>query len=352
MTNIPQPPLISICIPVFNGAPFLRKAIQSASNQTLQNIEILIIDDQSSDNSTAIISEYAKTDSRIRFFRNINRLGLVGNWNRCIELAKGEWIKFLFQDDLLEPDCLEKMIYYQNKSPRKEKVLFCKRAFIFENDCSKEIRQGFNNINFYWDIFPNKLNLAPKDITMIITRYPGRNIFGEPTSFLLHSSIFKKIGFFDKNYYHFCDIEYWLRAGVNMPLLFIPVTLAHFRVHNRSTTNFNRTKRWVQMRHIDRIKLFDKFLNDDSYSPLRRAINTWPCRLFLKTQTAIFVRRARIDIASGDKNQKKEFYDYCVKNDNITILLKQKYYSLAIKYILSKLCLELKFTINNRITSP
>ena len=339
-------PFISICMPVYNGAPYLSEALKSALKQTYPHFEVLIIDDKSTDNSFDIIKSYCRLDTRIRVLQNSQNLGLVNNWNRCIKNAKGEWIKFLFQDDCLKPNCLETMVNHYKNSLSEELVIFCKRNFIFENDCSNEMKSYYKNRNYFWDIFPNKIHVTPKDITMIISRYPGLNIFGEPTSFLIHRSVFDRLGLFDADIYQICDLEYWLRAGVSIPLLHIPEVLTHFRVHNKSTTSFNRNERWVQTRYIDRLRLFNKFISNDLYSSLRKDLDIWPCRLFLAAQTAIFARRARIDTISGDGNQKTEFMDYCKKNHEIAFLSKQKYYFLAIKYLLSRVCLELKYAIS------
>jgi len=65
------------------------------SAQTFPDFEIVATDDHSSDRTMAILGEYQKKDPRIRVSRNPKNLGLVGNWNRCVELAKGEWIKFV-----------------------------------------------------------------------------------------------------------------------------------------------------------------------------------------------------------------------------------------------------------------
>ena len=79
-----------MCIPVFNGAQYLRATLKSVLDQNYPNFEIIIIDDQSTDGSGNIICEYADQDSRIVFLRNEKRKGLVENWNECIKTANGE----------------------------------------------------------------------------------------------------------------------------------------------------------------------------------------------------------------------------------------------------------------------
>ena len=80
------------------------KAIDSVLSQSFRDFELLIFDDQSTDGTFEIVSKL--TDSRIKVFRNASNLGLVGNWNNAIEKSSGEYIHFLFQDDILLPGLL------------------------------------------------------------------------------------------------------------------------------------------------------------------------------------------------------------------------------------------------------
>jgi glycosyltransferase involved in cell wall biosynthesis len=102
--------MVSILIPVYNRQNFIGDCIQSALNQTFVNFEIVIVDNASTDGTWDICKEYASRDDRIRIFRNQENIGPVRNWMRCAEEARWEYSKILFSDDLLEPDCLEKMV--------------------------------------------------------------------------------------------------------------------------------------------------------------------------------------------------------------------------------------------------
>ena len=79
------PPLVSICIPTYNRAGMVRKAIDSALSQSYQNIEVLVVDNASEDAIESVIAGY--NDSRLQFFKNTKNLGIFGNFNRCIELS-------------------------------------------------------------------------------------------------------------------------------------------------------------------------------------------------------------------------------------------------------------------------
>jgi glycosyltransferase involved in cell wall biosynthesis len=101
---------VSILIPVFNREKYISECIESALAQTYSHFEIVIVDNVSSDKTAEICKEYAGKHSKIRFFSNQTNVGPVRNWQRCVSEAKGDLIKLLFSDDLLLPDCLEKMI--------------------------------------------------------------------------------------------------------------------------------------------------------------------------------------------------------------------------------------------------
>ena len=107
--------MISVIIPVYNVEPYLRKCLDSVVNQTYKELEILIIDDGSTDGSGAICDEYAKTDKRIRVFHTENR-GLSCARNLGLDEAKGEWIGFVDSDDWIEPDMYEVLLKNAEKT--------------------------------------------------------------------------------------------------------------------------------------------------------------------------------------------------------------------------------------------
>ena len=98
-------PLVSVCLPSYNYAPFLRQCIDSVQNQTCSDFELIIIDDASTDDSLEIIQ--ACRDPRLHYERHQSRLGAVVTWNRCLELAQGEYISFLCADDFFLPEKLQ-----------------------------------------------------------------------------------------------------------------------------------------------------------------------------------------------------------------------------------------------------
>jgi glycosyltransferase involved in cell wall biosynthesis len=103
-------PLVSILIPVYNRENMIATALSSAMAQTYPNIEIVVVDNCSTDRTYEVVQEYARRDQRIRCFRNDENLGPVRNWKRCLEYSRGEYVKILFSDDWLEPDAVERLL--------------------------------------------------------------------------------------------------------------------------------------------------------------------------------------------------------------------------------------------------
>jgi glycosyltransferase involved in cell wall biosynthesis len=336
-------PMISICIPVYNGGKYLRYTIESALSQTYRDFEIVIVDDQSTDDSSAIIEEFSRRDSRIRTFRNSDRNGLVGNWNECIRKASGVWIKFLFQDDLMSEVCLERMIKFYQSFEKGHKVIFCKRELMLENGFSgDENYRRIRDRKYIWDIYPRKPFITTTVTARLIVKYSGSNIFGEPSSFLIHRTIFDQFGLFDDSFYHICDVEYWLRVGLNAQMLLVPEVLVFFRVHADSTTSFNLREKRMQMRHLDRLRLFSKFLSDEHYAPLRKVMVGWPCNMYLTTKTAIFLRRVRIEIGVASHGRwPDEFVEFSRENANLMKMANENYFVLAVKYATSRMGIEI-----------
>lgn len=97
----------SVCIPAYNRAPLLERAIGSIQVQTEARIEIVVSDDASTDDSPRVIRNLAAHDPRIRCLRNERNLGLVGNWNRCLAEARAPLMVLVNDDDTLAPGAVE-----------------------------------------------------------------------------------------------------------------------------------------------------------------------------------------------------------------------------------------------------
>jgi glycosyltransferase involved in cell wall biosynthesis len=102
-------PRVSILIPVYNRESMVKNAIDSALAQTYTDFEVVVCDNASTDDTWNVCSQYSG-DPRVRLFRNQENVGPVRNWRRCLEEARGDFVKLLFSDDIIHPTYLEKAV--------------------------------------------------------------------------------------------------------------------------------------------------------------------------------------------------------------------------------------------------
>ena len=188
---------ISVIIPTFNRKLFLLNAINSVLTQTYQNIELIIIDDGSSDKTLDKIKKYK---SEIKIFRQKNK-GVSAARNKGIKLSKNKWIAFLDSDDRWHPEKLEKQINYLKKNP-KYKICHTDETWIKNgvrvNPHNKHKKKGGY-------IFENCL-----DICRI-----------SPSSVMIHKSVFENVGLFNTKLPVCEDYDLWLRITAKFPVLFL-----------------------------------------------------------------------------------------------------------------------------------
>lgn len=102
-------PKVSIIIPVYNVEKYIRRCVESVLNQSLRNIEVILVDDGSTDNSGLICDEYAAVDNRIKVIHSLNR-GVSSARNKGLELAKGEYVGFVDSDDIVSSRMYEVLL--------------------------------------------------------------------------------------------------------------------------------------------------------------------------------------------------------------------------------------------------
>ncbi len=111
-------PLVSVGMPVRNGQKYICQALDSILNQTLTDIEVVICDNDSTDDTQSICQGYVARDPRVRYFRNEQNLGPAGNHNRCFSHAIGKYFKWHAHDDLIAPTFLEKCVAVLENDPK------------------------------------------------------------------------------------------------------------------------------------------------------------------------------------------------------------------------------------------
>ncbi len=244
-----QAPLVSICIPTYNGEAFLAEAIDSAINQTYRPLEIVISDDASKDNTKAIIKEkHNETDIPLTLF-NHKPSGIGANWNNCVKNSKGEFIKFLFQDDLLNENCIEEMMQFQINSEEELGLIFSDRTIFGEIDSL-----GLKNYQYfnYEPIFNGYDILKRKDLY-----HHPRNKIGEPITTLIPTKVLKQVGLFNEQLEQSLDYEMWYRICHHYKIGYIDKELVKFRIHKNQTTQ-NNIKKVTKDRYLLPLLLLKK----------------------------------------------------------------------------------------------
>jgi glycosyltransferase involved in cell wall biosynthesis len=284
-------PTVSVCVPTYNGAAYLAECIGSILTQSFSDYEVVVCDDQSSDDTLGLARELAKGDERFRFISNPNRLGLVQNWNNCVAQARGEWIKFVFQDDVIFPSCIESLLAACEKHV---KVFgFCERDFIFEEGIPREICNWFIEHNDelhrkYW----TRPVITPAEAIRAAVREPEYNMVGEPTVTLIKRSVFEEIGCFDEEFIQFCDAEFWFRVITAYGAAFVPKRLAAFRVHPRAASARNHETRAYRTSVLDPLILRYRFAFGRQFAHLRNPRVTGKSNLQLRLECAPLASRA------------------------------------------------------------
>lgn len=168
-------PLVSILLPVHNSGRFLRESLQSLTSQKYRNIEIIAIDDKSSDSSYKILKSFKKNHpKKIRLYRNVKRYGIVMTLNRLLRKAKGEFVTFAEGDDIASKNRVKKQLEYlqlnQNIAALGTQCRFLnqKGKLIGKSSFPLENRDIYNStlhgVSLQFETIMINKNLLPKDI--------------------------------------------------------------------------------------------------------------------------------------------------------------------------------------------
>jgi glycosyltransferase involved in cell wall biosynthesis len=214
-------PTASVCIPAFQSEDHIAATIESVLAQTLPDVEIVIVDDASTDLTLEVVGKF--DDDRIRVERNPDRLGLAGNWNRSVELAQGRYVKVLCHDDVLYPTCLASQVAAMEAHP--EVALVAGKRDIVDPQGRVLVRgRGL----------PGLTGVVASSEAIRRTVRSGTNLFGEPLAVLLRRDLLPACGRFSDQRPYMIDLEYWCRMLRFGPLFAQQETVGEFRVTTSS----------------------------------------------------------------------------------------------------------------------
>jgi glycosyltransferase involved in cell wall biosynthesis len=220
-------PKVSVLIPVYNGEKYLAECLNSVLAQEFADMEILIADDGSPDGSRELIQRYADKDPRIRWWRNPANLGLAGNFNYCLRAARGQYIKYLLQDDkLLSPAALRRMAEMLDQHPDVSLVGSASHV-IDEQSHSLEYRDSFR-----------ETGVMEGKAAILHCLMRNGNCIGEPSVVMFRRE--QAAGGYDESYRQLLDLDFWFRLLEQGKFAYIADPLCAFRQHAEQQTAVNR----------------------------------------------------------------------------------------------------------------
>jgi Glycosyl transferase family 2 len=215
-------PLISICIPTYNHARFLAESLRSATAQTHHEIEIIVLDNDSQDDTEAVVARAAAIDPRIRYVRHPRNIGLVGNLNACIRSARGNYIKILCADDSLEPGCVAAMLDAFHVQPTAS-LVGCARIVTDANLSALRISRARTSLSV----------ISGEEMLAECFFYGNR--IGEPTAVMFRRA--DALRGFSERYQALVDLEMWFHLLCKGNFVALPQTLCRFRTHAGQATS-------------------------------------------------------------------------------------------------------------------
>jgi glycosyltransferase involved in cell wall biosynthesis len=189
-------------------------------DQTFSDYELVVVDNASEDNTPDIVRSLR--DSRIRYYRNVKNIGVAQNWNRCIDLARGEYITIFHDDDVMLPENLSmKVKAFEN---RDVNLVFCAMRVI----------DAHGNQMYIHRHYPESRYLPGRE--QIIRCLKGGNCIGCPSIVAIKTSAFEKAGKFNETLLVHTDTEMWLRILLSGDAYFLADPLVSVRQHEGSDT--------------------------------------------------------------------------------------------------------------------
>jgi glycosyltransferase involved in cell wall biosynthesis len=284
---------------MYNNAGTIERCLRSILEQDGVDFEIVVVDDDSTDDGAAIASSLLRPGDRL--VKNQPRLGLNGNHNKCLELARGTCVQFVHGDDWLLPGALATLTpYFEDPTVG---LAFAPRQVVGNDERwlrrYGKMHRHFRNLR--------ERNDGPSLVRQVALRGAKENWVGEPTCVMFRRRLALEAGGLRNDIYQLVDSDFWLRLMLRSTVCFVPRELSvRSHMKGNETTHVMSTRRYV----LDQLRILN-WLAVDPFSPrsVRILARLWwfPAWLALVVEIANFGPQRRVHLKTLARAPFREF---------------------------------------------
>jgi GT2 family glycosyltransferase len=306
-------PLVSVCIPTYNGEKYILEALDSLKFQTFNDFDVLISDDGSSDNTLNLVHNFfRRTNLEYKVLtKDMANSNIAVNCNKLVENTSSKYIKFLFQDDVLEPQNLEKLVQTAEKDT-KLGLIFSKRSLSLvdkNKSVCLDIYNGCKDLHLNWshirDIQPGIDLLNDKKLFS-----SPINKIGEPSNTLILKEAFESVGGFDPQLKQLIDVDLWFKLLARYNVAFVDEELSVFRIHYNQQSVKNIQNNRIQEEILYILK---KTILSDTFSKLNFSSKQY----ILNHTLSVKSNNYKIKVNRIIRNIIRRYYDKIYIKDNL-----------------------------------
>ncbi|GAA0434813.1 glycosyltransferase [Lentibacillus halophilus] len=308
-------PLVTVFIPVYNAQNYIESSLNSIINQSYKKLDILVIDDGSSDNTLEILKAFRSQDNRIRILENENNKGIPYTRNRGLNNAKGEYLAVMDADDIAFTDRI------------KEQVSFME---IYKNIDVV----GCNFIELGKKLFYKKKSkfYDPEELKI---RLLFASPIANPSSMIRMSTIKYNNIKYDENYFVAQDYDFWFKISKVGNFAIVPKFLMKYRVDHNNISNQTRKnkalarRKVIQEIHTKKLNYYGFKLDEKAYREFlfffddNNNINNYKIDISELASKMIRINENN-NVFAKDKFKRVLFYSFSIKIGNLNIPLMQK----------------------------
>lgn len=263
-------PTIDVLLPTYRPKrEYLTAALECLKRQSFSDWTAFIHDDHTEDSEARTIIEPFLNDSRIRYEESKARLGIGGNWNACVEKTSSEFVAFLFQDDLWEPEYLASAALVLQKNPS---VGFVSMEHRYQPEGGQPLGPIYGGVQeFRKKMIATGLQKGMECLRFWIEKGLTPNFIGEPSFVVIRRSAMNKVGPFLEDMPQFLDSEYWLRLLQVSDWYNLSGDFGAFRVHPEAASARNETS---GAGIFDRLRCFGILVGSLNGEDRKRAIDS------------------------------------------------------------------------------